>query len=289
VPIQNVSLEPNQQVAFAGGLVLTNTPAWVLKETMLDSLSEWDRRAVKECSSALVATYDAAALGDPDPTWVGPEPKSIQESKYELCLLANLALWLSRPSPVQFSVVLHAPQFGAEPIGQRMSRHSPLLCHPQDVDAQLSDDDITLATQLHASLATVARDTSIWTAIRATWSGLQLNVEHVRYVLFWIALEALFGPDDAREMTFRLSQRIALFLGKDRAEARELFAVAKRGYGFRSRVVHGRWREEPDSLARMAEAEDLVRRSFLRILLEKPLMTTFSGKAREPFLDELVF
>jgi len=289
VPIQNVKLEPEQRFEFAGGVVLAATPPWVPKEKMLERLSEWDRKAVQECPAALIAIYEAAALGDPDPAWVGAEPKSIQESKYELCVLANLALWLSRPSPVHFAVVLHAPELGAEPIGQRVSRHSPLLCHPADVASRITLDDIALAMRLHTTLAAVARDTSIWTAIRATWSSLQLNVEHIRYALLWVALEALFGPDDAREMTFRLSQRMALFLAKDRAEAKDLFATAKHGYGFRSKIVHGRWKEEPDGLARMAEAEGLVRRSFLRILLEQPFTEAFAGRGREAFLDNLAF
>jgi hypothetical protein len=289
VPIHGVTLDPATRVELAGGVAIGPIPPWVRKDKMLEALSEWDRKALEECSHALITTYEAAALGDPDPAWTGSEPKSIQESKYELCLLANLALWLSRPSPVHFTVVVHAPQFGPDPIAQRISRHSPLLCHPRDVDNRVTATDLDLAARLHGALAAVAREGAIWTAVRATWAGLQMNIEAIRYALFWMALEALFGPEDSREITYRLAQRVAFFLGKDRAEAKQLFATTKRGYGFRSKIVHGRWKEETDSEERMAETEELVRRSFSRLLPDDDLKKTFSSKAREAYLDELVF
>lgn len=39
----------------------------------------------------------------------------------------------------------------------------------------------------------------------------------------------------------------------------------------------------------MASTEDLVRRSLVRVLEDEKLGEAFSGKRREPFLDELVF
>jgi hypothetical protein len=289
VPLQNVVLDPDARFEFAGGILLTATPPWVSKEKMLESLSEWHRKAVHESPSSLIATYEATALGDPDPAWTGSEPKSIQDTKYELCVLANLALWLRRASPAHFVVVLHAPQFGDTPITQRISRHSPLLCHPRDIASRVKAADIPVAVQLHHALAATTRDTSLWTAIRATWAALQTNAEVVRYALFWMALEALFGPEDAREITYRLSQRVALFLAESQTEAKQFFSMAKKGYGFRSKIVHGRWKDDPEGVTRMAEVEELVRRSFGRILSDKALQDRFSGKARESYLDELAF
>jgi len=288
-PLQDVALDADARFEFAGGILLTATPAWVAKEKMLDSLSEWDRKAVQESPFCLIATYEAAALGDPDPAWAGSEPKSIQDTKYELCVLANLALWLRRASPAHFVVVLHAPQFGDTPITQRVSRHSPLLCHPEDVGNRVKATDIPVAVQLHQALVGTTRDTSLWTAIRATWAGLQTNVEVVRYALFWMALEALFGPEDAQEITFRLSQRIAFLRAENSTQAKQFFALAKKGYGFRSKIVHGRWKDDPESTTRMAEVEELVRRSFGCILTGAALRDTFSGKGREAYLDELSF
>lgn len=289
IPIHNVGLCPDLQRKFAGGYVLTALPAWIRSQALIESLSAGDRQALAQATHGLVVTYEAASLGTPDPNWDGAGPKSIQESKYEHGVLANLALWLSRPSPVCFILVLHAPQFDSDPWLQQIEKHSPLFCHPRDKDARITAADIDLAVRLHQSLLEASRDTAIWTAVRATWAGLTMNIEAIRYSLFWIALEALFGPEDAREITYRLSQRVAFFLAKDRTEARNLLATAKSGYAFRSKIVHGRWKHDVDGESKMASTEDLVQRSLIRILEDAELMKTFSGKVRERFLDDLVF
>ncbi len=289
IPIHNVDLCPEVQLEFADGYVLTALPAWIRNQALIESLSADDREVLRQATHGFVVIYEAAALGDVDPAWEGADPKSIQETKYEHGVLANLALWLSRPSPVCFIVVLHAPQFEGDPQLQQITSHSPPLCHPLDTDARITAADLDLAARLHRSLLGVSRDTAVWTAVRATWAGLQMNIEAIRYSLFWIALEALFGPEDAREITYRFSHRVAFFLAKDRAEARGLFATAKSGYAFRSKIVHGRWKEDTDSEAKMASAEGLVRRSLIQILEDAELTRTFSGTARERFLDDLLF
>ena len=116
-----------------------------------------------------------------------------------------------------------------------------------------------------------------------------MNMEPIRYALFWIGLEALFGPEDAREITYRLSQRVAFFLSENRKETKQLFATAKKGYGFRSKIVHGRWKEDKNSEQLMAETESMVRRSLVRILRDPEFTKTFSERGRERFLDDLVF
>lgn len=290
IPIHNVDLDPEGQWEFSDGFVLAALPAWVRKQPMLENLSRGDREALVDATHGFIVTNEAAALGDPEPDWKGPDPKSIQETKYEHAVLANFALWPSRPCPVHFIIVLHARQFDSEPTVQQTVRcSSRLLCHPRDKEGRITAENLALAARLHGSLLAITRDTALWTAVRATWAGLQMNIETIRYVLFWIALEAMFGPEDAREITYRLSQRVAFFLSKDRNEAKQLFATTKNGYGFRSKIVHGRWKEDRNSEQHMAEAESVVRRSLVRILEDPELTKTFSERRRESFLDDLVF
>jgi hypothetical protein len=288
-PVHNVDLALGLNVEFGGGLRLTALPPWVQKQGLLDAFSRRDREAVREAKQAFIITYEAGALGEADPNWNGAYPRPIQETKYDLCLLGNLALWLSRPSPVCLSVCIHAPEFDVEPVAQQIEGFPTALCHPQDVPARVTTSDLALAQRLHMGLVAISRTSAIFTAIRATLAGLQMNLEAVRYALFWMALEALFGPEDAREITFRLSQRVAFFLAGTRSDAKKLFVTCKKGYALRSKIVHGRWNEIPDSTSRMADAETLVRRSLARLLEERDLAETFSGTARETFLDELVF
>ena len=77
--------------------------------------------------------------------------------------------------------------------------------------------------------------------------------------------------------------------GKDRETACDLFCKAKAGYAFRSKVVHGRWKENDDSLRLMANAEMFVRKALSKILLDGELTKLFQGKSRESYLDQLVF
>jgi len=289
IPIHQVGLGPATLYEFSGGLLLTALPAWVPGQKMLDGLSVIDREAVKQATHAFVLSYMADGLGSPDPDWKGTDQKSIQETKYEIGVMANLALWLTRPSPVCFAVVLHASQSVSQPIIQQTQRCSELLCHPSDVEARITDADLPLAAKLHKGLLEVTRDTALWTAVRSAWAGLQMNIETIRCLLFWVALEALFGPEDGREITYRLSQRVGFFLGANRVEARQLFETAKAGYSFRSKIVHGQWKKDLTATKRMAQAESLFRRALARILEDQALVTTFSTKKRENFLDSLVF
>ena len=289
IPIHNTALGPGVSFDFSGGLRLSALPGWVRGQQMLEGLSRYDQQAVDEATHALVLTYPADALGSPDPDWTGRNPKSIQESKYEIGLLANFALWLARGSPASFAIALHARHHGDDLVIQQIRRSSELLCHPDDVDARIEEADLPRVAALHMSLLDVTRETSVWTAFRAAWAGLQMNVESVRYLLFWVALEALFGTEDGREITFRLSQRLGFFLGTTREEARELFKAAKAGYGFRSKIVHGRWKQDPNATKRMGEVESLFRGAFVRILEAQALVDTFSTNRREEFLDGLAF
>jgi len=99
IPIQYVELDPATSYEFSGGLMLTALPAWIRGQKMLDRLSVIDREAVKQATHAFVLSYTADALGSPDPEREGTGRKSIQENKYEIGVMANLALWLTKPSP----------------------------------------------------------------------------------------------------------------------------------------------------------------------------------------------
>ena len=289
VPLHNLYLTGDVQFAFSDGLVLTNLPSWVKTDSMVNELHPQERSAIVEASHCFLVEYEAQAFGSPDPEWKGDQPRSIQESKQDLVVLANLALWLRRPSAACFVFAIHGPKFGKSPVAQRIDRPSPLLCHPRDEETVLSPEDVELARGLHASLVQLPQDHSVRTAVHATWAALQMNMREIRYLLLWIALEALYGPEDAREITFRLAQRMALFLAEDTSEARKIFAAAKKGYRFRSKVAHGRWKQEPTADLQIAEAETFVRQSLLKILGDSQLTATFRGKGRETYLDDLVF
>src|SRR2546422_766846 len=108
VPIHNLGLSPGARADFGSGFVFQDLPQWLREEGILKDISFQDRQAVLEAKYALVAEYQAAAIGEPDPSWKGQNPKSIQERKGEAAILANFAMWLRQPSAVCYTNVFHA-------------------------------------------------------------------------------------------------------------------------------------------------------------------------------------
>ena len=111
----------------------------------------------------------------------------------------------------------------------------------------------------------------------------------MRYLLLWIALEALFGADS--EITFRISQRIAFFIS-GQAEAKETFRRMKRAYNWRNKIVHGlRHRElkREESEQVLHDTETAIRKALRRILLDAAMVGNFVDNRREPYLDELAY
>jgi hypothetical protein len=69
-------------------------------------------------------------------------------------------------------------------------------------------------------------------------------------------------------------------------------AEAKDGYTWRSKAVHGARLKTVDESTRLrvwAEAERLLRRALVKILLDSDLTSSFASTSRERFLDDLIF
>lgn len=76
-------------------------------------------------------------------------------------------------------------------------------------------------------------------ALRRYNSALDERQLEDRIIDFMIALEALYSSD-ARELRYRLSLRVATFLGKSDREREEILEFMKKAYDARSEIVHGR-------------------------------------------------
>src|SRR5258707_1270312 len=94
VPLHNLALDAGTSAEFGAGFVFQDVPQWLRDEPILKDLSRHDRASFLATKHALVAEYEAAAIGEPDANWKGQNPKSIQEVKAEAAILANIALWL---------------------------------------------------------------------------------------------------------------------------------------------------------------------------------------------------
>jgi hypothetical protein len=296
VPLHNLSLPVGTQIPFGNGLVLQDVPEWLRKEPILKDLSRSDRYSLSEAKHALVAEYEASAIGEPDPSWKGKEPKSIQELKLESVYLANMALWLMHPTTVCFTSSFHAlslaipGEASKQPVVLNIETEGPVHCHPNDVHNVISVDQVVKAGKLHVVLSSIPRNNVVWEALRAFWAALTMYSADRRYPFFWLGLEALFGANDhSGEIGFKLSQRIAFFLADSPDVARDLFRKAKKCYNTRSKIVHGRWDNDPKIDAVMADTEAIAR-TVLRDLLTNPdMLKTFLSKHRDAFLEDWIF
>jgi hypothetical protein len=296
VPLQNLTLPTGTKLPFGDGFFLQDMPQWVKDDKgILADINHRDRQATLDAKHAFVAEYGAESIGEPDPFWSGKKPRSIQDSKTEKAVLANLAIWLRQPSSVCFNLVLHALSWDIpgrdekQQIIQSLETRAPLYCHPNDMQNAVERRHVIKAGELHATLCSIPRNNAAWTAMRSLWAALTMYEADIRYALLWIALEALFGAEDGGEIGYKLAQRVAFFLADTPEDGRELFQKAKRCYRMRSNIVHGRRSSHHEIDNCMADTEAIIRTAFRHLLDEPDLLKTFISKHRDKFLEDWVF
>jgi hypothetical protein len=133
VPLHNLKLPAGSRVPF-GKFTIQDVPGWLLKDHILEKLSEHDRSGVLNATQALVSEYYADSYGYPDPEWTGTQHKGIQDLRWQSALLANMCMWMVMPSPVCMSVGFHALTFlgGQElevPLPNAIERETTLFTH----------------------------------------------------------------------------------------------------------------------------------------------------------------
>ncbi len=96
-------------------------------------------------------------------------------------------------------------------------------------------------------------------------------------------LEVLFSTD-ASELVYKLSERIAFFLGEETSSRRRIFDIIRNTYKIRSKVVHG------DSVATKDlekardtshEVDQIIRQIGIKILSDSELKARFNGKKED--------
>jgi hypothetical protein len=80
----------------------------------------------------------------------------------------------------------------------------------------------------------------------------------------WAALEAIFSPDKAAEIKFRIALRIACYLESSGQDRLELYNKVRKLYNARSAAAHGNPKWKPDFS--LIETYFLLRRVFIAII-----------------------
>src|SRR5262245_4824539 len=192
VPLHNLEINFKDPFQFAPNATIEIIPDELRADSHLKRQAQYDLERLEATKNCLMFHYEADALYSKDPNSKSEEPRTIEQAKVEAAYLANVAFWLQHPSPLNFSLIFHMLEFDKFII-QGSERRNRFLSHPNDKDERVKSEDLEPAKELFAALMKIPRETSVWTAIRSLIAALQMNIEEIRYLLLWTALEALFG------------------------------------------------------------------------------------------------
>ncbi len=279
--------------AFESSVKLDWLPVWVKDEQFLNMLSWTVRDEIdSEGRYCLLAEYQASVDGEVDPTSPFPSITHKQGVAAEKLRHVNIALWLAAPTALGFRAIIDA----SRPKGQDWSCRGVTSCPGVEPlgDYRLAQHDsaaLSRAKSLYPALRDLSRDNSVWRAVRTLWSALTSPSLETRYILIWIGLESLFGPSSGQEVSFRIAQRISLFLRDDRVDRAECFKAVRSAYTMRSKVVHGRALKKisPEKAEDQAiNSEAYLREAITKLLEEPSLLVEFTDeKCRDAYLDGL--
>jgi hypothetical protein len=208
-----------------------------------------------------------------------PSPHDLARRSLET---AAMMLWLSRRSSFGFNKIAIAREEEGQWSWLEVTSHDEKLSLPSYQSVDVLPQDFDAAARYASAFERAKADGTIRMASHSIGMALRQSDWPLRYLALWLALEGLFGPSDARETTFRLGQRIALFLEPRGPNAIALFRTITESYKWRSKVVHGMHLQklEPQkSLELIEELESIVHRSLQKIFGDEAVLGVFDSKA----------
>lgn len=238
---------------------------------------------------AICAEYSAEALGSQDPD--GPEGTGIHQNIANDLILLPLAFWISGTPLIVANEILHVRREAESGILRQLVSENPIFIRQDEGNLVMTEEKFNESILLFEALKSLPPKGNSRLAMWSTYRAIREDQWALRFLMFWLSLEGLFGPADGKEICHRLSQRIAYFLEETKEKALTRFQSVKSGYGWRSKIVHGMRLEKlkPEKSAElMKELEDNVRCCLKKVLLHSN-REQFDKKDRETFLETLAF
>jgi hypothetical protein len=105
------------------------------------------------------------------------------------------------------------------------------------------------------------------------------------------ALECLFSlSSDTTEVTHKVSERVAHYIGSDSEEKKAVFKNVKNFYGLRSKFIHGQTvKQTSEHLAEFSSNCDALVRQVMRKVLDEANTFALDDKQLEAFFFDLIF
>lgn len=290
-PVVPLSALPNRGHAIGPGMTIAATPEWA-KPYLKSARRDLGQLETLDSPIALVSTFEADSFGDPDPTWTGTNRRSKQDTAEAAIHAAAAALWLARPSPLHFEVIVIgevAPTGGSS--AQSIRPFQPFRPLPAHEKATLSMTDLAVADTLATAIRSVPRPSALWTALRFLTFALCEAEWEIRLLHHWVAIEALFGPEDRQRIHKRISARVARLLNSsDDKQGSVAYRIVFESYEWRCAASHGArfvglTPEKADRI--LLEAESLLMSCLRKILEDPALAATFGSGNRDAHLDSI--
>jgi len=274
----------DQPFEMDGGVFLGRAPEWLKDEQITNGMRADEKEDAREASLALWTEKDLT-------------PGLEQPAPFAALLFANFALWLAEPTGIGFSFIVDTTWYGSQMRYFSFHNLRGIFPHVNYMHDEIAEAELQVAREIHGRLIDVEfrKTQGLWTAVRTCWLAMIQRDEDwdVRYLFQWVALEALFGPENPGETVHQISERLALFLAEQGVRgAKELYRTAKRCYAWRSKLIHGRSMEkltDAESTEISYETDTLIRLSLRHILAGEDRIATFaSEKRRNQYFQELM-
>lgn len=265
---------------FGDGVRLDDAPDWLREHPFVKFALGWRENALLGPNQlALIAEYEASSSGE------------LQNQALQKLFFVNLAAWLSKPTA--FNIVFYAHASHAQD-GWQPTTYDSIVFRPlkENENTSLVLEDLEMAKQIYSALAGLVKEETLWTTSLIALEALQAKWSVLRFILFWIVLESLFGAD--QELRYKLAMRLAFFHPSlNGIERQKLYERMMKSYDLRSKIVHGmRVEKIKDEFASVVcETEAVVRESLKKILLDRSLISIFNGKQekRDEYLQNAMF
>lgn len=282
-----LSALPNTEFHLGNGVRLVMTPELLRNSHYLSSgaiVGEIPREEIRSRPISFVYDFeDPAPIPSPGNY---NYPAELLEKAQESIRIANICLWIAQPLGIGFEEIFDANDAHDGFQVRGMQRLTCIVPHSEDVKNLITLNDLTKAMVLNSKWAPVSRNTPIGLARAVISKALLDDWGDSRYLLFWVALEALFAPSGGGESTYRLAIRMAKFLERDSTKLKDRFSKIKNSYRWRSNIAHGRKGSTPaEENEIFRQTESLLRDSLVIILAESQLIDVFNGSEREPYLE----
>lgn len=282
---------PNKEFDLGNGVRLMNTPPFVFDSHFLSSGTTVGILLGGEIRSRPVSFVSDFEDPIPQPSPGNyNHPSELLQKAQEAIRIANICLWIAQPSGIGFEEIFTAND-AVDGFQIRGMQQLPCIVpHHEDINNPITLNGLSKAMVLNTRWGPVPRDCPLGLARAVVSKALLDDWPASRYLLFWVALEALFAPTGGGETTYRLAIRMAKFLESDPIRRKERFLKIKDCYRWRSNIAHGRkgsQHKPAEENEIFLQTESLLRESLVAILAELQLVDIFNGIERENYLEAI--